>query len=52
MVAVFGDPVELPEVEGETRLSHHKKLADEFNARILALAVEEKEARGIRAAPP
>lgn len=45
VVAIFGDPVEIPEYEGETRLSHHKKLADTFNERILALAAEEKAVR-------
>jgi 1-acyl-sn-glycerol-3-phosphate acyltransferase len=45
VVAVFGDPVELPEIEGDTRLSHHKKLADQFNQSILALAEEEKAVR-------
>jgi 1-acyl-sn-glycerol-3-phosphate acyltransferase len=45
VVAIFGDPVELPEIEGETRLSHHKKLADQFNERILALAEEERAVR-------
>src|SRR5207248_6024027 len=28
VIAVFGKPVELPEIRGETRLSHHKKVAD------------------------
>jgi hypothetical protein len=45
VVAVFGDPVELPQFEGETRLSHHKRMADLFTERILALATEEKAVR-------
>jgi len=45
VVAVFGDPVELPEIEGDPRLSHQKKLADQFNQRILALAEQEKAVR-------
>jgi 1-acyl-sn-glycerol-3-phosphate acyltransferase len=49
VVAVFGEPVPLPQVEGETRLSHHKKLADTFNQHILALAEEEKAVRASRA---
>jgi 1-acyl-sn-glycerol-3-phosphate acyltransferase len=52
VVAVFGNPIELPEIEGETRLSHHKKLADQFNESILALAAEEKEVRRISGALP
>ena len=49
VVAVFGEPVELPADEGETRLSHHKKTADLLNERILALAAEE---RAVRASAP
>ena len=45
IIAVFGEPIEVPQVEGETRLSHHKKLADAFNEKILELASEEKELR-------
>jgi 1-acyl-sn-glycerol-3-phosphate acyltransferase len=55
VVAIFGEPVELPVTEGETRLSHHKKLADLFTERILALAEEEKALRlsgSFPAAPP
>ena len=48
VIAVFGEPVELPAVEGETRLSHHKKLADKFLERILALSAEEKSVRAGR----
>ena len=52
VVAVFGDPVELPPDEGETRLSHHKKFADLLNQRILALAEEEKTIRAALLPPP
>jgi len=52
VVAVFGDPVELPMVEGETRLSHHKRTADLLNERILALSAEEKIVRGATAPSP
>ncbi|HUJ25961.1 MAG TPA: lysophospholipid acyltransferase family protein [Myxococcales bacterium] len=45
VIAIFGEPIELPEIEGETRLAHHKRLADSFNERILALADEERAAR-------
>ena len=45
VVAIFGDPIEIPQYEGETRLTHHKKLADTFNERILALSSEEKAIR-------
>jgi len=45
VVAIFGDPVELPPDQGETRLSHHKRFADLLNQRILALAEEEKSVR-------
>src|SRR5204863_3364305 len=31
VIAVFGEPMELPE-PGETRLSHHKRFADVINA--------------------
>ena len=51
VVAVFGEPVELPPDEGDTRLSHHKKFADLLNQRILALAEEEKSVRAARALP-
>jgi 1-acyl-sn-glycerol-3-phosphate acyltransferase len=45
IIAVFGDPVELPETEGELRLSHYKRCADLFNQRISALGAEEKSIR-------
>ena len=45
VVAIFGDPIDIPVYEGETRLSHHKRLADTFNERIVALASEEKAIR-------
>jgi 1-acyl-sn-glycerol-3-phosphate acyltransferase len=45
IVAVFGEPVELPEFEGETRLAHHKRTADMINERIAALFEEEKALR-------
>lgn len=52
VVAIFGDAIELPQIEGETRLSHHKRLADVFNERILALAEEEKVVRAGASATP
>lgn len=52
VVAVFGEPVELPPDEGETRLSHHKKFADALTQRILALAEEEKTIRAALLPPP
>jgi 1-acyl-sn-glycerol-3-phosphate acyltransferase len=52
VVAVFGDPVELPESPPETRLSHHKKCADLLAERILALSTEEKAVRALSAASP
>ena len=45
VIAVFGDPVELPQIEGETRLSHHKKTADLLTERIAGLFEEEKKLR-------
>jgi 1-acyl-sn-glycerol-3-phosphate acyltransferase len=45
IIAVFGDPIELPETEGELRLSHYKRCADIFNQRIAALGEEEKALR-------
>jgi len=45
IIAVFGDPIELPETEGELRLSHYKRCADVFNQRIAALGEEEKAIR-------
>ena len=50
VIAVFGEPVELPE-PGETRLSHHKRFADVINARIAALGAEERALRS-GASPP
>jgi 1-acyl-sn-glycerol-3-phosphate acyltransferase len=44
IVAVFGDPIELPQFEGELRLSHYKRTADLFNEKIAALGAEEKAA--------
>ena len=52
VVAVFGEPIELPKFEGETRLTHHKRLADVFNEKILELAVEEKVLRAPHADQP
>jgi 1-acyl-sn-glycerol-3-phosphate acyltransferase len=51
VIAVFGEPIELPETTGETRLSHHKKCADLFNERIAALGAEERALR-TSASPP
>jgi 1-acyl-sn-glycerol-3-phosphate acyltransferase len=45
VVAVFGEPIELPPIEGETRLAHHKRTADLLNDRIAALFEEEKRLR-------
>jgi 1-acyl-sn-glycerol-3-phosphate acyltransferase len=45
IIAVFGDPIELPQTEGELRLSHYKRCADLFNQRIAALGEEEKAIR-------
>ncbi|MCA1826502.1 MAG: lysophospholipid acyltransferase family protein [Myxococcales bacterium] len=45
VVAVFGEPIALPQVEGETRLAHHKRTADLLNERIAALFEEEKRLR-------
>ncbi len=52
VIAIFGDPVELPQFPGETRLSHHKRTADLLNERILALAQQEKELRATAASLP
>ncbi len=49
VIAVFGDPVPLPDDAGVTRLSHHKRFADAINQRIAALGAEE---RAIRSALP
>jgi 1-acyl-sn-glycerol-3-phosphate acyltransferase len=51
VIAVFGAPIELPKVAGETRLSHHKKFADLINQRISALGAEERALRSA-ASPP
>jgi 1-acyl-sn-glycerol-3-phosphate acyltransferase len=51
VIAVFGEPIELPETTGETRLSHHKRCADVFNERIAALGAEERALR-TSASPP
>jgi 1-acyl-sn-glycerol-3-phosphate acyltransferase len=51
VIAVFGAPIELPKVAGETRLSHHKKFADVINQRISALGAEERALRS-GASPP
>jgi len=51
VIAVFGKPVELPEIRGGTRLSHHKRFADLLNERITALGAEERALRSA-ASPP
>ena len=52
VIAVFGEPIELPQIpEDRTRLSHHKRCADLFNARIAALGAEERSLR-TAASPP
>jgi 1-acyl-sn-glycerol-3-phosphate acyltransferase len=51
VIAVFGEPVQLPQSAGETRLSHHKRFADVLNARIAALGEEERALRSA-ASPP
>jgi 1-acyl-sn-glycerol-3-phosphate acyltransferase len=45
VIAVFGSPIELPKLAGETRLSHHKRFADLINERIAALGAEERALR-------
>ena len=45
IIAVFGEPIPLPEVEGQPRLSHYKRCADLFNERISRLGDEEKALR-------
>ena len=45
VIAVFGEPVALPPQAGETRLAHHKRFADQINARIAALGAEERALR-------
>ena len=52
VIAVFGKHVELPEVRGETRLSHHKKVADLLNEKIAALGAEERALRSAVSPPP
>jgi 1-acyl-sn-glycerol-3-phosphate acyltransferase len=51
VIAVFGEPIELPETRVQTRLSHHKRCADLFNQRIAALGAEERALR-TSASPP
>jgi 1-acyl-sn-glycerol-3-phosphate acyltransferase len=51
VIAVFGDPIDLPESPRETRLSHHKKCADLLNERIAALGAQERALR-TSASPP
>jgi 1-acyl-sn-glycerol-3-phosphate acyltransferase len=48
VVAIFGDPVEVPVFEGETRLTHHKRTADLLNEKIAELASEEKAIRSAK----
>jgi 1-acyl-sn-glycerol-3-phosphate acyltransferase len=50
VIAVFGEPLELPEA-AETRLSHHKRFSDLINQRIAALGAEERALRS-GASPP
>jgi 1-acyl-sn-glycerol-3-phosphate acyltransferase len=52
VIAVFGDPVPLPEDAGVTRLSHHKRFADAINERITALGAEERAIRSALPASP
>jgi 1-acyl-sn-glycerol-3-phosphate acyltransferase len=52
VIAVFGDPIQLPESAGETRLSHHKRFADVINQRITALGSEERAIRSALPASP
>jgi 1-acyl-sn-glycerol-3-phosphate acyltransferase len=52
VIAVFGEPVQLPEVPSETRLSHHKKCADVLNQRIAVLGAEERAFRTSASPPP
>jgi 1-acyl-sn-glycerol-3-phosphate acyltransferase len=51
VIAVFGEPIALPEMPAETRLSHHKRFADVLNERIAALGEEERAFR-TAASPP
>ena len=48
ITAIFGAPVKLPPLEGETRLSQHKRTADLLLARIRELGAEEKALHSIR----
>ncbi len=52
VIAVFGDPVPLPDDAGVTRLSHHKRFADAINERITALGAEERAIRSALPASP
>ena len=52
VIAVFGDPVPLPDDAGVTRLSHHKRFADAINQRITALGAEERAIRNALPASP
>jgi len=52
VIAVFGDPVPLPDDAGVTRLSHHKRFADAINQRITALGAEERAIRSALPASP
>ena len=51
VIAVFGKPMELPQTVGETRLSHHKRFADQMNQIIAGLGEEERALRNA-ASPP
>lgn len=51
VIAVFGEPLELPQIPGDTRLSHHKRFADRINQRITSLGAEERALRSA-ASPP
>ena len=48
---LFGAPIDVPAVEGETRLSHHKRFADAIAERIKELGAEERAIR-TGASPP
>jgi 1-acyl-sn-glycerol-3-phosphate acyltransferase len=45
ILAIYGEPIDLSSFPAETRLTHHKKCADLFCARISALMLEEKRLR-------
>jgi 1-acyl-sn-glycerol-3-phosphate acyltransferase len=51
VIAVFGEPVDLPKTPEETRLSHHKRCADLLNAKIAALGAEERALRSAISPP-